>query len=100
MLWQEFWILSGWKIILNVIFKCVTCSRHKELSSTSRIDILSDTRVQSLRTSSSVSTNYGEPYMVKKYKRQNTKTVKININLFFCITTMYLHIEVVSDYKT
>ncbi|CAI6357195.1 unnamed protein product [Macrosiphum euphorbiae] len=97
MLRQEFWIVSCREAVRRVIFKCVTCTRHKALHPTPRMGILPEARVHSVRAFSSVGTDYGGPYLIKECKRRNTKTTKVYIALFVCMATKAIHLEIVSD---
>jgi len=97
MLRQEFWIVSCREAVRRIIFKCVTCTRHKALHPTPRMGILPKARVHSVRAFSSVGTDYGGPYLVKECKRRNTKTTKVYIALFVCMATKAIHVEIVSD---
>ncbi|XP_015377512.1 PREDICTED: uncharacterized protein LOC107171770 [Diuraphis noxia] len=100
MLRQEFWILSCREAVRRVIFKCVTCTRHKALHPTPHMGILPEARVHSVRPFSSVGTDYGGPYLIKECKRRNTKTTKVYIALFVCMATKAIHVEIVSDLTT
>lgn len=97
MLRQEFWIVSCREAVRRVIFKCVTCTRHKALHPTPRMGILPEARVHSVRAFSSVGTDYGGPYLIKECKRRSTKTTKVYIALFVCMATKAIHVEMVSD---
>lgn len=100
MLRQEFWVVSCREAVRRIIFKCVTCTRHKALHPTPRMGILREARVHSVRAFSSVGTNYEGPYLIKECKRRNTKTTKVYIALFVCMATKAIHVEVVSDLMT
>jgi len=100
MLRQQFWIVSGREAVRRIIFKCITCTRHKALHPTPRMGILPEARVQSVRAFSSVGTDYGGPYLIKESKRRNPKTTKVYISLFICMATKAIHVEIVSDLTT
>jgi len=100
MLRQEFWVVSCREAVRRIIFKCVTCSRHKALHPTPRMGILPEARVHSVRAFSSVGTDYGGPYLIKECKRRNTKTTKVYLALFVCMATKAIHVEIVSDLTT
>ncbi|KAL4113825.1 hypothetical protein QTP88_017393 [Uroleucon formosanum] len=68
MLRQEFWVVSCREAVRRIIFKCVTCTRHKALHPTPRMGILREARVHSVRAFSSVGTNYEGPYLIKEYR--------------------------------
>uniref|UniRef100_A0A2S2NV96 Integrase catalytic domain-containing protein n=1 Tax=Schizaphis graminum TaxID=13262 RepID=A0A2S2NV96_SCHGA len=100
MLRQEFWIVSSREAVRRVIFKCITCTRYKATLLTPRMGNLPEARVHSLRAFSSVRTDYGGPYLIKECKSRNTKTTKVYIALFVCMTTKAIHVEIVSDLTT
>jgi len=100
MLRQEFWIVSSREAVRRIIFKCVTCTRHKALHLTPHMGILPEARVHSIRAFSSVGTDYGGPYLIEECKRRNTKTTKVYIALFVCMATKSIHVEIVSDFTT
>lgn len=56
--------------------------------------------VQNHRVFSPFDMDYSGPYLVKKCKRRNTKTTKVFIELFICITVKTVHIEIISDLTT
>lgn len=97
MLRQEYWIVSCREAVRRVIFKCVTCDRHKALHPAPRMGILPESRVHSVRAFSSVGIDYGGPYIIKECKRRNTRTTKVYIALFVCMATKAIHVEIVSD---
>lgn len=100
MLRQEFWILSSRKAVRRIIFKCISCTRHKALHPTPHMGILPEARVHSIRAFSRVGTDYGGPYLIKECKRRNTKTTKVYMALFVCMATKSIHVEIVSDLTT
>jgi len=100
MLRQEFWVVSCREAVRRIIFKCVTCTRHKALHPTPRMGILPEARVHSVRPFSSVGTDYGGPFFIKECKRRNTKVTKVYIAVFVCMATKAIHVELVSDLTT
>jgi len=97
---RRFWIVSGRAAIRQVIFKCITCVRHKAKCPQPVMADLPSFRVKPHRPFSNVGMDYGGPFAVKESKRRNAKSYKAYLALFVCLSTKAVHLEAVTDLST
>ncbi|XP_027841178.2 uncharacterized protein LOC114122649 [Aphis gossypii] len=100
MLNQKFWILSGWSAVRRVIFACVTCTHIKSVRPQPLMADLPAFRVQSDRPFSHVGMDYGGSFIVKEHRRRNSRTTKVYLALFICMSVKAVHLEIVYDLTT
>ncbi|XP_050535030.1 uncharacterized protein LOC126902050 [Daktulosphaira vitifoliae] len=97
MIRRKFWVIFGRDAVLQFIFTCTICVRHKATHPHPMMGDLPISRVCSQRAFQDVGMDYGGPYLVKERRHRNTKTTKVYIALFICMAVKALHIEIVSD---
>ncbi|CAI6364646.1 unnamed protein product [Macrosiphum euphorbiae] len=96
----QFWIVSGRSVIRYVIYKCVTCTRHRASMVKTLMGDLPSPRVCPSRPFSNVGVDYAGPLLVKESKRRNARSTKCYVAIFICMAVKAVHIEVVSDLTT
>lgn len=96
----RFWIMSNRSIIRHIIYKCVTCARHRASNSTPIMGDLPKSRICPSRPFSSVGIDYAGPLLIKEGKRRNARSIKCYLAIFICMAVKAVHIEVVSDLST
>ena len=57
-------------------------------------------RVQPHRPFSHVGMDYGGPFIVKEHRRRQSRTIKVYLALFVCMSVKAVHLEIVSDLTT
>lgn len=80
-----------------VIFKCITCTRHKSLHPIPRMGILSEARVHSIGVFSSVGTDYGRPHLIRNVNGETRRPLKFTSHCLFVWQLKAIHVEIVSD---
>ncbi|XP_050423619.1 uncharacterized protein LOC126835225 [Adelges cooleyi] len=100
MLSRKFWILSGRDAVRRFIYTCVRCTRVKASRPAPVMGDLPSPRVELHRPFLHVGMDYGGPFVVKESRRRNTKTTKVYLALFICMSVKAVHLEVVSDLTT
>ncbi|XP_008179890.1 uncharacterized protein LOC103308389 [Acyrthosiphon pisum] len=96
----QFWIVSGRSVIRHVIYKCVTCTRHRASMIKTLMGDLPSPRVCPSRPFSNVGVDYAGPLLVKESKLWNARSTKCYVAIFICMAVKAVHIEVVSDLTT
>ncbi|XP_060855180.1 uncharacterized protein LOC132932844 [Metopolophium dirhodum] len=97
---SQFWIVSGRSVIRHIIFKCVTCTRHRASTVKTLMGDLPSSRVCPSRPFSNVGVDYAGPLLIKEGKRRNARSTKCYVAIFICMAVKAVHIEVVSDLTT
>lgn len=97
---QRFWILSGRSAVRRMIFSCVPCTRLKTVRPQPMMADLPSMRVQPHRPFSHVGMDYGGPFIVKEHRRRQSRTIKVYLALFVCMSVKAVHLEIVSDLTT
>lgn len=94
---KRYWIVSSRAAIRQVIHSCIPCVRFRATCPQPVMADLPPVRVQPNRPFSFVGLDYGGPFLVKENRRRNSKTHKIYLSLFICLSTKALHLETVTD---
>lgn len=97
---QQFWILGGRVPVRAFIHKCVTCTRHRAVTSQQRIGQLPSSRVKQCRPFLHVGVDYAGPLTLKTFRGRGAKSYKGYFVLFVCFASSAIHLEAVTDYTT
>lgn len=97
---SRFWIISSRSVIRKIIFKCVTCARHKSFMPSPIMGDLPGARTCQVRPFSNVGIDYAGPIMIKESRRRNARSSKGYLAIFVCMAVKAVHIEVVTDLST
>jgi len=97
---SQFWIVSGRSVIRHIIFKCVTCTRHRASTVKTLIGDLPSPLVCSSRPFSNAGVDYAGLLLIKECKRRITRSTKCDVAIFICMVVKVVHIEVFSDLTT
>ncbi|CAI6344950.1 unnamed protein product [Macrosiphum euphorbiae] len=97
---RRYWIISGRSAIRYVIFKCVTCARHRPTVIHPIMSDLPSSRVTPSRPFLHVGIDFAGPFMIAEGRRKNARSIKCYLSVFICMAVKAVHIEVVTDLST
>ncbi|XP_046988473.1 uncharacterized protein LOC124594161 [Schistocerca americana] len=100
MLRRRFWIPNGRNTVKGVIRKCLKCFRLKSKTAVQLMGQLPAARVNQSHPFQHCGVDYAGPIAVKHGGRRSKVTTKAYIDLFICIATKAIHLELVSDLVT
>lgn len=95
---QRYWVLSGRRLIQEVLSKCVRCHRNKGTTATQLMADLPPVRVnRTHRPFVHSGVDLCGPFMMRTSKRRGSQITKGYVALFICMTVKAVHLEPVID---
>ena len=89
---EQFWIVNGKKLVNNFVKNCVKCFRFQSKKRPQLMADLPNERITPSRPFSNCGIDFAGPINVK-----DTKTSKVYIAIFVCLTTKAIHLELVTS---
>lgn len=97
---ETYWPISGRNLAKKVVRQCITCFRHKPISTQQIMGHLPSFRVTPSYPFSKVGVDYGGPFMIRDRRGRGSGLIKSYLCLFICMSTRAVHFELAADLST
>lgn len=97
---QQFWIISLRSVIYSVISQCTVCLRFDGKHLQPIMADLPAVRVQPSRPFSCIGIDYAGPLQMRDIQIRKSRSYKVYIAIFICLSVKAVHLEVVSALST
>jgi len=97
---EQFWPIRGLDLAKRTTRRCVTCHRHKAVTSSQIMGQLPAPRVNPSPTFSQTGVDYAGPFGMALRTGRKPPIIKAWVAVFICMATKATHLELVSDLST